>query len=154
MRIELQKKLVEKYPKIFSAYGGDPKVTCMAWGIECGDGWYNIIDSLCSCITGYLGSANIKYNEKNELVDRSQEDPAYVHHVTAEQVKEKYGTLRFYYNGGNETTEAMVSLAERLSGVTCEICGCKSEPPDDKSGWVHTLCEDCLIDSQRKDPNG
>lgn len=44
MKLELQKQLVEKYPEIFKEYGGDPTVTCMtcmAWGIDVGDGKLN-----------------------------------------------------------------------------------------------------------------
>ena len=44
MNKELELKLVEKYPKILKEYGGDPKQTCMAFGIETsGDGWYNFL---------------------------------------------------------------------------------------------------------------
>ena len=61
-----------------------------------------------------------------------------------QQMKEKFGTLRFYYSGGNDRIHALVNLTENLSASVCEVCGtlgtlCK------KSGgsWVKTLCEDC-----------
>lgn len=59
--------------------------------------------------------------------------------VVALQVKEKYGGLRFYYTGGDDVIEGMVSLAETLSFRTCEICGSPGKPRRD--GWVRTLCD-------------
>jgi hypothetical protein len=44
------KYLIEKYPKIFQDYNKPMTETCMCWGFECGDGWFKIIDSLCSAI--------------------------------------------------------------------------------------------------------
>jgi len=84
---ELDKKLVEKYPDIFRDRRGNPRETLMCWGFECGDGWYNIIDTLCNNIQMHV---NIK-----------QCAP-----VVATQVKEKFGTLRFYYDGGDDRIQA------------------------------------------------
>ena len=47
MRKELDEKLCEKYPLIFRDRHANPRKTCMYWGFDCGDGWYNIIDALC-----------------------------------------------------------------------------------------------------------
>ena len=59
--------------------------------------------------------------------------------VTLDQVKEKFGTLRFYYTGGDDEISGMVRMAESMSGVTCEECG---NPGETKGqGWVVTLCE-------------
>ena len=41
----------------------------------------------------------------------------------ADQVKEKFGTLRFYYTGGDDRIDGMVRMAESMSAVTCETCG-------------------------------
>ena len=46
MKLELENKLVEKYPAMFVNYHGDERDTCMAFGFECGDGWYDILDKL------------------------------------------------------------------------------------------------------------
>lgn len=43
----LEKQLCEKYPKIFVKRNMSPQESCMYWGLECGDGWFFIIDSLC-----------------------------------------------------------------------------------------------------------
>jgi len=47
MKAELEKQLFDKYPKIFGDHTGSPQETCMCWGLEVGDGWYDIIDVLC-----------------------------------------------------------------------------------------------------------
>jgi hypothetical protein len=38
MREELDKKLVEKYPKIFAQRFDDMRTTAMCWGFDCDDG--------------------------------------------------------------------------------------------------------------------
>ena len=60
--------------------------------------------------------------------------------LAVQQVKEKFGTLRFYCGGG-ESIYRFISLAERLSAVTCEDCGKRGTAND--SGWITTLCVEC-----------
>lgn len=83
-------------------------------------------------------------------------DPDYEIH----QVKEKYGTLRFYYQSTkpfdsveHQIIETIVSQAEHLSAHTCEICGKARFGPiqnvdhtvklQNKGYWVKTLCSTC-----------
>lgn len=56
MDLELEKKLFEKYPKIFRQKDLPINCTAMCWGIDCGNGWYWLIDNLCGCIQNYLDS--------------------------------------------------------------------------------------------------
>lgn len=66
--------------------------------------------------------------------------PAACPQVVASQVKEKYGTLRFYYDGGDDVIYGIESMAESMSAVTCEVCGAPGEP---RSGdWIKTLCNE------------
>jgi hypothetical protein len=65
--------------------------------------------------------------------------PLRVQQVVATQVKEKYGTLRFYYDGGDERISGMVTLAEGMSAVVCECCGCPAKIRE--GGWIQTLCD-------------
>lgn len=60
--------------------------------------------------------------------------------VIAVQVKEKFGTLRFYVDGGNEVTHAMINMAESMSARTCEKCGA----PGKLRGktWLYTACDE------------
>ena len=62
MRKELDETLCAKYPEIFRDRHGDMRETAMCWGFDCGDGWYNIIDTLCLTIESR--EYNLKLNKK------------------------------------------------------------------------------------------
>lgn len=54
------------------------------------------------------------------------------------QIKEKFGFLRFYTNGGSDNHYDIISKYEILSGTICEKCG---EPGEiRKDVWWKTLC--------------
>jgi hypothetical protein len=139
MNETLDKKLVERYPKIFRDRYAPMTHTAMCWGFDCSDGWYNIINTLCHQIQSHIDFTNsqreslIKNNPYNHPI------PDKVAQVIASQVKEKYGTLRFYVDGGDAVTDGMIRMAEALSEVTCEICGTPGEISD--NGWVRVRCE-------------
>lgn len=61
--------------------------------------------------------------------------------IQIQQVKEKYGTLRFYYSGGDAKVIGMVALAEFISSVTCEVTG-RPGMPHVRGYWYKTLNED------------
>ena len=61
--------------------------------------------------------------------------------VVAEQVKEKFGTLRFYYRGGDDYIDGVVSMAESMSAVTCDVCSGPAKTGG--QGWITTRCESC-----------
>jgi hypothetical protein len=63
-----------------------------------------------------------------------------VEQVVVSQVKEKFGGLRFYYDGGNDNIRGMVGMAESLSAITCEQCGAPGDQRHD--GWIRTLCNE------------
>ena len=136
MTEEEDKALCQKYPKIFKNRDGSVQETCMAWGFECGSGWFDVIDILCHEIQHYVDwkSKDLSEEEKEDL------------QVVATQVKEKFGTLRFYYGGGDDVIEGMVMMAESLTHRTCEECGCPGERRG--GGWIKTLCNKC--DEERK----
>lgn len=54
MKKELQDKLYEKYPKLFGQKDLSMRYTAMCFGIECSDGWYNIIDNACRTIQWHI----------------------------------------------------------------------------------------------------
>lgn len=125
MKQELDEYLCKVFPKIFAERNLPMQETCMCWGFSCGDGWFNIINQLCQ---------NIQHH-----IDWKNKEKEVVAQVVVSQVKEKYGTLRFYYSGGDDTIDGMVSMAESMSGVTCEECGNIGE--SNNSGWIKVLCE-------------
>ena len=56
------------------------------------------------------------------------------------QVKEKFGQLRFYTNGGGDNHYKIISKYEDLSSQVCETCG---EPGElQRIGWWKTVCEE------------
>ena len=142
MNEKLQNDLVKAYPKIFKDVGGDPKVTCMADGIQCNDGWYDLLDTLCHTMQRWCDAENTRYiteTDKYEFVVEG--DPEYVQ-VVASQVKEKLGELRFYVDGGDATTQGIIQMAENMSSRICELCGSSAKTSRD-SGWLHTTCDAC-----------
>ena len=74
--------IFEKYPTIFKDKDLSPEESCMAWGLEVPDDWLPIIDELCYSIT----SKPLYISYKSKFPQ-----------VVAEQVKEKFNSLRFYY---------------------------------------------------------
>ena len=138
MTPESQNELFAKYPKIFRQKDLPKNQTAMCWGIDTGDGWYNIIDTLCH---------QIQWHIKHNL--NKGEDPEAVN-VEAIQVKEKYGGLRFYYNGGNDFINGLVNMAEGMSEKTCEECAAPGT--QNEFGWISTLCTPCrdTLDERRK----
>ena len=132
MKDELDKALCEKYPLIFKDRQGDMKDTAMFWGFEHGDGWYQILDSLCGNIQSY-----IDWNNRSAVAGYKDFQP--VEQVVAQQVKEKFGGLRFYYQGGDRHISGMVRMAESWASVTCEVCGAPGTIRH--GGWIKTLCD-------------
>ena len=55
------------------------------------------------------------------------------------QVKEKYGGLRFYIEGGTVEMANYIDFAEALSLHVCEECGAPGDTRN--NSWVKTLCE-------------
>lgn len=146
MDAELQNKLFEKYPQFFVNKDKGIKSSCMAWGCDCGNGWFDILSSLCWMIGQHEDNKRYQkeYNEKRNqeikdsmgisIVDDNEYFP-----VKFDQIKEKYGGLRIYFSGGDDYVEGLVSMAEVISYKICEVCGNKGEP--NKGGWITTLCE-------------
>jgi hypothetical protein len=62
--------------------------------------------------------------------------------IHVEQVKEKLGTLRFYYSGGSEFFRGFVAGIEQLSGMICEQCGQPGRLRA-RHGWRATVCDGC-----------
>ncbi len=134
MKAELDKQLCEKYPKIFVNRDKDMKESCMYWGLSVGDGWYSLIENLCSSIQTYIDNNSSEKNPISQLV--------------AEQVKEKFGTLRFYTSGGDRLIDGMIWFAESMSGRICETCGKPGSLR--RSGWIVTLCDEHQAEREEK----
>lgn len=127
---EFEKRMHERYPELFSEpYGG----------FAIGAGWWPIIEALCGQISGYTKWRNstraalLKDNPYNAKI------PDDVPQVVVRQIKEKFGGLRFYYDGGDARIHGMVTMAECWAASTCETCGAPGKPRS--GGWLRTLCD-------------
>jgi hypothetical protein len=109
---EMQDYFPKVYPKIFSGKYG---------GIAVGKGWFDLLNQACRLIQSHL--------------DWKKDVPQ----VVAEQVKEKFGGLRFYVQGGDDYTQGIIAMAEQMSMMMCEECGAPGDRGGD--GWITTLCE-------------
>ena len=122
--------------------------TCMCWGWECGSGWFNVLHE-ASC---KLEALNLIYY------------PKYKVRIQADQVKEKFGTLRFYFSvicedaertkeqevivtAMNSWADEIVRWAEDECYKTCEECGnqigTEWSPRCETTGWITYICDRC-----------
>ena len=115
---EFEKRMLEKYPAMFSQpYGG----------FAVGEGWWPIIESLCANIQSHIDWWN-KNREARPVVEQ----------VVVAQIKEKFGGLRFYYEGGDDQISGLVRMAESWASHACEECGAPGTQGG--QGWIRTLC--------------
>lgn len=113
------KKMEQQFPLMFAGKYG---------GFAVGPGWWPIIESLCANIQSHIDWQN-KNHEKHPVVSQ----------VVVEQIKEKFGGLRFYYQGGDDNIHGMVRMAESWAAYSCEECGVPGKRTS--GGWVRTLCD-------------
>lgn len=78
------------------------------------------------------------------------------------QVKEKFGSLRFYIHNCPEAirdeVDKAISNATAKTDKLCSKCGCGEgelrthypELPEERFGWILTLCESCWYDEALK----
>lgn len=87
-------------------------------GFECGPGWTDLFDATFTWL----------------------DQVAHDRHWSPSQVKEKFGSLRFYWNGDlPDLGEEIIEAAEHVSGHLCEVCGAPGQLKSD-SGWWSTRC--------------
>ena len=103
--------LIQQYPNLYANIVH----------FECGDGWYDIINSLSQEI-------------ETIITNNPSLGP-----IKVGQVKEKFGGLRYYLDeGGCPEIYKAIEKAEKLSLFTCEVCGQPGKMRND--GWIKTLC--------------
>ena len=120
MTPELEQKIYDRYPKLFQQKDFTIQQSCMPWGIECEDGWYDLIVELCEKI-------------KNIPVSFSQ-------------MKEKLGWLAAYMQPEEGCTDEQVKFLMNVemeyldkSLTVCEVCG-KDGEICHRGTWLKTLC--------------
>ena len=133
MNIKLDNYLVEKYPKIFINRYEEKTSMC---GFEHNDGWFWLIDQLCSSIQSYI-DINNEYNANK------------ISQVIATQIKEKFGGLDFSFSGGDDIIIGMTAMIQNMSYHVCEFCG-TTENIGTTKGWIHTICKECHNNADRR----
>ena len=81
---------------------------------------------------------------RNELIRCSTPETDWLNEYKVSQVKEKWGTLRWYDDGSpiGSTIDDIVSKYEDRSGMICICCG--KPAMYETSGWVSYQCEKCF----------
>lgn len=124
--------LPDKYPLIYRAFyrcRRYPRHPIAYWGIECGDGWFAIIDELSAWLE----------NEAQALKAAGKRMPIVV------QVKGKFGTLCFYLrnfprNRFFDDLNPKLEAAAMKSATVCEVCG---QPGTlRRLRYLQTLCDE------------
>ena len=87
----------------------------------------------------------------DQIMETEQRITPHVPYIVIDQIKEKFGGLRFYYSGGDEQIHGMVRMAELWAGRVCEKCGNKGERRH--GGWVRTLCDTHEAEYQERNKN-
>ncbi len=114
-----------------------------------GEGWFTIIKTLCGLISYRVSQARYKIgyaleNPGSKYIKPMEELEAELAAAIEElpvidQIKEKFGGLRFYYSGGDDRIENYVGFAEAMAYHTCEECGAPGEARN--TGWVKVRCD-------------
>lgn len=195
MNEELEQKLLKDFPRLF--FNKEEKPT-LQWGIECGDGWEPLIRGVCESIDNqdtfvaplkepFIGAykLDVKLHNLARKIEALLKLKSYTLYSTKlnrryasfpgfrtkfRQIKEKFGTLRIYYEITNDFqpsdvaqfnqdfidseytryngyVSGIVSFAETLSAKTCENDG--SPGMLHSKGWWRTLCHDCAVRTEK-----
>jgi hypothetical protein len=124
MKKEFDEALVRDFPNLYRQRNGDLHTTAMCWGFECGNGWEPII-------------RNLSRELEAEILKEPESDRE---SLCASQVKEKFGTLRFYMHSETEEMSKIIRYYEEKSETTCEECGAKGQLRG--GGWLKTTCKE------------
>lgn len=114
--------IIDKYPELVQNELVERMAPFSHWGFECSDGWYDLIDNLCSDLQHLtsLGHPQLKIM----------------------QCKEKFGLLRFNAPGGSPEQKALIAAAQNASEKICESCGAPGEI-DYSASWIKVRCPKC-----------
>jgi len=124
MKQELDEALCKDFPNLYKQRHGDMRSTAMMWGFECGPGWEPLIRNL----SRELEAEILKIPEVHR------------EYICASQVKEKYGTLRFYCHSETDEMSRIIRYYEHKSAETCEECGKTGTLRG--YGWLSTKCDE------------
>lgn len=130
---DFSKKLLADFPEFFKAQKNV---------IECNEGWYGLVYTLMQKLK------RVAYKDGKQVIS-----------FEVDQVKEKFGGLRFYvslttdctgdytmYELYKDRVYALIIEAESLSCWICERCGSTMDVTTAANAgqvWIKTLCDKC-----------
>jgi len=120
MNVKLENYLCDRFAPFFEG---------KRHSFECSDGWFFILNWAFLRIEKTLRHAN------------DGKSPEEKKSFIVLQAKEKFGTLRLYYDAADdEEIRSIVNSAESLSAFVCEESGVFDETVgSDSKGWIKTL---------------
>ena len=110
--------------------------------------WKDILEVLFNQIQRFeavmLFNKQYKTENKEDWSSIVTDEQPYTKIVFA-QIKEKFGGIRIYYDGGDhQTVRNLVREAENLADITCESCGATDfVKKQNNRGWIYTSCDNC-----------
>lgn len=117
-----EEELFKTYPKLFAQVNLPANQTCMCWGCEHDEGWFDLLKETCEKLKDYP--------------------------VEFEQIKEKLGGLRIYYRITEDISEEVYKTIDNITTESedksfkiCEVCG-KEGQLSSCRGWYKVLCSE------------
>lgn len=104
MNAVLTEKLYASFPYLYRGRHKSMQETCMCWGFECDDGWYQLLFDLSQALTDY--------QTRHPEIE-----------FEARQVKSKFGYLCFYLDYSDDSMREMIQKASERASNTCELTG-------------------------------
>lgn len=156
MKQESENIFKTKYPKCFEYFSNEDIIPPIFTGINCGDGWYEIVDSLLSEINSYINAKEAKPKQNKQrsffsfinffipskLKINTKEEP--IPHIQITEITKRFGGLNICYEGGDNYIQGLIKLAEEMSYKTCEQCGSTTNVGI-TSGIINTICKKCEL---------
>ena len=112
---------------------------CKNVAYEIGPGWYGLVAKLIGLIHNHVKSNNCYRERLQKRNDHNVPVPEYMEYPQIVQIKEKFGALRFYCDGGDQYINGVIDMAESMSTSICEQCGDVGHTRG--GGWLVTLCD-------------
>lgn len=99
--LSLEEEVTRDCPILFQMRSRPCSETTMCWGFECGEGWHRVIASACRELEMY----NTLYY------------PKYRVRIQADQIKEKFGTLHFYWSVATDPNKLMTWIGHKFEAA-------------------------------------
>lgn len=172
MRKELDEKLCKGFPNLYKDRNASIMSSCMPWGLDCNDGWYDLIYDLSSKLEPLI----VKYKERNPprkikflKFKQFYNDTLFaIIRFFAFRSKFKFSFSWMWSLGFDvsqpsypcasqvkekygllsfsmsSATDEMYRLTDEAEDKSGEICeNCGKPGKTNKYGWISTLCDEC-----------